>query len=68
MGAKLLSGKEVSESMLAKVLADAEMLIEKGITPTLAIFRIGEDPGSISYEKSSECNNWKEYDFLLLSN
>lgn len=52
MSATLLSGKEVSEAMLAKVLADAEMLISKGINPTLAIFRVGEDPGSISYEKS----------------
>ena len=41
MGAVLLSGKEVSESMLAKVLADAEMLISKGINPTLAMFRTG---------------------------
>lgn len=52
MSAKLLSGKEVSEDMLAKVLSDSEMLIQKGITPKLAVFRIGEDPGSISYEKS----------------
>ena len=52
MSATLLSGKEVSEAMLAKVLEDAEALIAKGITPTLAIFRVGEDPGSISYEKS----------------
>lgn len=52
MGAQLLSGKEVSEAMLARVLEDSEMLIGKGIIPTLAIFRIGEDPGSISYEKS----------------
>lgn len=52
MTAKLLSGKEVSEAMLAKVLNDSEDLISKGITPKLAVFRIGEDPGSISYEKS----------------
>jgi len=52
MSAVLLSGKDVSEAMLAKVLSDAEQLIAKGITPTLAIFRVGEDPGSISYEKS----------------
>ncbi len=52
MTAKLLSGKEVSDAMLAKVLSDSEMLISKGITPKLAVFRIGEDPGSLSYEKS----------------
>ena len=52
MSAKLLSGKEVSEKMLADVLADSEALREKGIIPKLAVLRLGEDPGSISYEKS----------------
>lgn len=52
MSAQLLSGKEVSESMLAKVLEDANALIAKGIQPKLAIMRVGADPGSISYEKS----------------
>lgn len=52
MAAKLLSGKEVSESMLAEVLADANALKDKGITVKMAIMRVGEDPGSISYEKS----------------
>ncbi len=52
MTAKLLSGKEVSEAMLAKVLEDSNELIKKGIQPKLAVFRVGEDPGSLSYEKS----------------
>ena len=52
MTAKLLSGKEVSTSMLADILVEADALIAKGITPTLAIMRVGADPGSISYEKS----------------
>ncbi|WP_303871877.1 bifunctional 5,10-methylenetetrahydrofolate dehydrogenase/5,10-methenyltetrahydrofolate cyclohydrolase [Acetobacterium wieringae] len=52
MAAKLLSGKEVSESMLAEVLKDANELKEKGIQVKMAIMRVGEDPGSISYEKS----------------
>jgi methylenetetrahydrofolate dehydrogenase (NADP+)/methenyltetrahydrofolate cyclohydrolase len=52
MTATLLSGKEVSESMLAQILEDANALIAKGIQPTLAIMRVGDDPGSISYEKS----------------
>lgn len=52
MAAKLLSGKEVSESMLAEVLKDANELKGKGITVKMAIMRVGEDPGSISYEKS----------------
>lgn len=50
--AKLLSGKEVSEAMLADVLAGSIKLRASGVIPTLAIFRAGDDPGSISYEKS----------------
>lgn len=52
MTAKLMSGKEVSESILASVLADSNDLRAKGIIPKLATFRVGDDPGSISYEKS----------------
>ena len=52
MTAKILSGKEVSEAMLANVLAESNELRAKGIIPKLAVFRVGEDPGSISYEKS----------------
>ena len=52
MTAKLLEGKKVSEAMLAKVKVDADHLRETGINPKLAIMRVGNDPGSISYEKS----------------
>lgn len=52
MSATLLSGKEVSDTMLAKVSEDAKALIARGIQPKLAILRVGADPGSISYEKS----------------
>ena len=52
MSAKLLSGKEVSDAILEKTLQEATPLREKGILPTLAIMRVGEDFGSISYEKS----------------
>lgn len=52
MSAKLLSGKKVSENILLQVLKDANSLKDKGISPKLAIMRVGEDPGSISYEKS----------------
>lgn len=52
MSAKILSGKEVSEAILDRTLQESNMLREKGIVPKLAIFRVGEDPGSLSYEKS----------------
>jgi methylenetetrahydrofolate dehydrogenase (NADP+)/methenyltetrahydrofolate cyclohydrolase len=52
MSATLLSGKEVSDTLLAQVLDDAKELISRGIQPKLALLRAGEDPGSVSYEKS----------------
>ena len=48
--AKLLSGKEVCESLNANLIARAAALREKGIIPTLAIVRLGENPSDISYE------------------
>lgn len=52
MSVKYLSGKEVSEAVLDQALKDADELIAQGTQPTLAIVRAGEDPGSLSYEKS----------------
>lgn len=52
MTATLLSGKEVSDNMLAQILVDANELRAKNIIPKLAVMRVGDDPGSISYEKS----------------
>jgi methylenetetrahydrofolate dehydrogenase (NADP+)/methenyltetrahydrofolate cyclohydrolase len=52
MAAKILSGAEVSESILADVTRQSNELREKGVVPTLAVMRVGSDPGSLSYEKS----------------
>ena len=51
--AKLLSGKEVCESLNQNLISRSAALAEKGVIPTLAIIRIGEDPSDISYEKSA---------------
>ncbi|NLW70673.1 MAG: bifunctional 5,10-methylenetetrahydrofolate dehydrogenase/5,10-methenyltetrahydrofolate cyclohydrolase [Eubacteriaceae bacterium] len=51
MTAKLLSGAEVAQAILAQAKTDADELKAKGINPKLVVFRVGEDPGSISYEK-----------------
>jgi len=48
--AKLLSGKEVSESLNARIMERAAALKERGIIPTLAIVRVGENPSDLSYE------------------
>ncbi len=51
--AKLLSGKDVVAAMNEKLTAEVETLKSKGISPTLAILRVGERPDDISYEKGA---------------
>ena len=51
--AKQLLGKEVTEALNARLAARAEALKAKGITPTLAIVRCGENPSDLSYEKGA---------------
>ena len=50
---RILKGKEVAASILEndKILVDS--LKEKGVIPTLAIFRVGEKDADISYEKGA---------------
>ena len=52
--AKLLLGKEVTAAMNERLRARAAALGERGVTPTLAIVRCGEDPSDLSYEKGAE--------------
>ena len=51
--AKLLSGREVCESLNKNLIARSAALAEKGVIPTLAIIRVGEDPADISYENGA---------------
>ena len=51
--AKLLLGKEVNEALVASLQTRAAALKEKGVTPTLAILRLGENPSDLSYEKGA---------------
>ena len=52
--AKLLLGKEVTAAMNGRLQTRAAALRERGVTPTLAIVRCGEDPSDLSYEKGAE--------------
>lgn len=52
--AEILDGKKVAEVITSDVRARAQALSEKGTTPTLAIIRVGEKPGDVSYEKGAE--------------
>ena len=51
--AKRLLGKEVNEALVASLLDRTAALKEKGITPTLGIIRLGENPSDLSYEKGA---------------
>lgn len=51
--AEILSGKAVAEAMSGKIKADVSTLNDKGITPTLAIIRVGENESDISYERGA---------------
>ena len=51
--AKQLLGKEVNEALVAALQTRTRALKEKGITPTLGIIRLGENPSDLSYEKGA---------------
>jgi len=51
--AKLLKGAEVVEALGQKMAEDVDILKRKGVTPTLAILRVGDRPDDISYEKTA---------------
>lgn len=51
--AKLLLGKEVTDALNQDLKNRTEALREKGIVPTLAIVRLGEDPSDMSYERGA---------------
>jgi len=51
--AKQLLGKEVNEALVASLQTRTAALKEKGITPTLGIIRLGENPSDLSYEKGA---------------
>ena len=51
--AKRLLGKEVNEALVAALQTRTAALREKGVTPTLGIVRLGENPSVLSYEKGA---------------
>lgn len=51
--AVLYTAREVNEGIQKKWAADLDQLCRKGITPTLATVRIGENGEDISYEKGA---------------
>ena len=51
--AKILSGKDVSAALNAQLVERSAALQAKGVTPTLAIVRVGENGSDLSYERGA---------------
>lgn len=51
--ARLLKGKAVVDALNESMASEVEVLKSKGITPTLAILRVGERADDLSYERGA---------------
>ena len=49
MSAKIIDGFAIAASVRSDVAKEVEQLKSKGITPTLAVILVGENPASVSY-------------------
>ncbi|MFY9312500.1 MAG: tetrahydrofolate dehydrogenase/cyclohydrolase catalytic domain-containing protein [Tepidanaerobacteraceae bacterium] len=49
----LIKGKPVADKIKEKLKKEVDELKEKGITPKLAIIRVGDDPGDMAYERGA---------------
>ncbi len=52
MSAKIIDGKEISETIMEELRPRIAKLIEKGIFPGLTVIILGQNPASMSYVKS----------------
>ncbi len=50
---EIIKGKPVADSITEKLVQETEMLKSKGITPTLAILRVGSRGEDLAYEKGA---------------
>ena len=51
--AQLLKGAEVVSALNDKIKSDVAALQSRGVTPTLAILRVGEKPDDLAYERGA---------------
>ena len=51
--AQRLEGKQVAEAITQRVREKSEALRKRGVAPTLAIVRAGENPSDLSYERGA---------------
>ncbi len=50
---RILDGREVGQSIRRQISEDAKALREQGVVPKLAIFRVGDEESSVSYEQNA---------------
>ena len=50
--AEMLLGRPAADAIRENLALRAAALAEKGVTPRLAVIRLGEDPGDMAYERS----------------
>ena len=51
--AQLLKGAEVVSALNETIQADVTALLSRGVTPTLAILRVGDKPDDLAYERGA---------------
>ena len=51
--AELLKGAPAAAALISRAAADVERLKERGVTPSLAILRVGERDDDLSYERAA---------------
>lgn len=51
--ATILSGKDVAAALNDSLVQRTNALVEHGVTPTLAIVRVGEREDDLSYERGA---------------
>ena len=51
--AKIFKGKEVADALIEKLKTQVEALRAAGVIPTLCIFRVGERPDDLAYERGA---------------
>jgi len=54
MAAKIISGRELAEQVCGELRERVDRLRGEGVTPGLAMVRVGEDPASVSYVRQKE--------------
>ncbi len=50
----IIDGREIAKEILGELVIRVQNLKEKGITPTLAIILVGDDPESVAYIEQKE--------------